>query len=139
MASGGMVLPPKLAELQQKMENESNEIKKIETEYQKVVQGKRSLGEKKSENEMVLTELGLVDQDNATIFKLVGPILAKQDFHEAQSSVSARLVYISKEIDRMDHLEKEFIGNVEDKKRAIQKMQNEFRAIAQQMQGAAQG
>jgi len=121
------------------MENESNEIKKIETEYQKVVQGKRSLGEKKSENEMVLTELGLVDQDNATIFKLVGPILAKQDFHEAQSSVSARLVYISKEIDRMDHLEKEFIGNVEDKKRAIQKMQNEFRAIAQQMQGAAQG
>ena len=77
MASGGMVLPPKLAELQQKMENESNEIKKIEAEYQKVVQGKRSLGEKKSENEMVLTELGLVDQDNATIFKLVGPILAK--------------------------------------------------------------
>ena len=139
MASGGMFLPPKLAELQQLMENESNEIKKIETEYQKVVQGKRSLGEKKSENEMVLTELGLVDQDNATIFKLVGPILAKQDFHEAQSSVSARLVYISKEIDRMDHLEKEFIGNVEDKKRAIQKMQNEFRAIAQQMQGAAQG
>lgn len=139
MASGGMVLPPKLAELQQKMENESNEIKKIEAEYQKVVQGKRSLGEKKSENEMVLTELGLVDQDNATIFKLVGPILAKQDFHEAQSSVSARLAYISKEIDRMDHLEKEFIGNVEDKKRAILKMQNEFRAIAQQMQGAAQG
>jgi len=30
----------------------------------------------------------------------------------------------------MDHLEKEFIGNVEDKKKAILKMQNEFRAIA---------
>ena len=139
MASGGMVLPPKLAELQQKMENESTEIKKIEAEYQKVMQGKRSLGEKKSENEMVLTELSLVDQDDATIYKLVGPILAKQDFHEAQSSVSARLAYISKEIDRMDHLEKEFIGNVEDKKKNIQKLQNEFRAIAQQMQAAAQG
>lgn len=94
------------------------------------MQGKRSLGEKKSENEMVLTELSLVDQDNATIYKLVGPVLAKQDFHEAQSSVSARLVYITKEIDRMDHLEKEFIGNVEDKKRNIGKIQNEFRAIA---------
>ena len=52
--------------------------------------------------------------------------------------MSARLVYITKEMDRMDHLEKEFIGNVEDKKRNIQKMQNEFRALAQQMQ-AAQG
>lgn len=83
MASGGMVLPPKLAELQQKMENESTEIKKIEAEYQKVVQGKRSLGEKKSENEMVLQELSLIDKDDATVFKLVGPILAKQDFHEA--------------------------------------------------------
>ena len=139
MASGGMVLPPKLAELQQKMENESTEIKKIEAEYQKVMQGKRSLGEKKSENEMVLTELSLIDQDDATVYKLVGPILAKQDFHEAQSSVSARLAYISKEIDRMDHLEKEFIGNVEDKKKNILKLQNEFRAIAQQMQAAAQG
>jgi prefoldin beta subunit len=133
MASGGMVLPPKLAEIQTKMENESNEIKKIEAEFNKVVQGKRSLGEKKSENEMVMTELGFIDKDNATIYKLVGPVLAKQDFHEAQSSVSARLAYITKEIDRMDHLEKEFIGNVEDKKKAIMKMQNEFRAIAQQM------
>ena len=43
------------------MEQDSNEIKKIEAEYQKVMQGKRSLGEKKSENEMVLTELGLCD------------------------------------------------------------------------------
>ena len=30
MASGGMVLPPKLAEIQNKMEQESAEIKKIE-------------------------------------------------------------------------------------------------------------
>jgi prefoldin beta subunit len=33
MASGGMVLPPKLAELQRQMESETAEIKKIEQEY----------------------------------------------------------------------------------------------------------
>jgi len=59
------------------MEAETNEIKKIEAEYGKVVQGKRSLIEKKSENEMVLEELNMVDEDDSTIYKLVGPVLAK--------------------------------------------------------------
>jgi prefoldin beta subunit len=104
-----------------------------------VVTGKRSLGEKKSENEMVMTELSLVDEDNSTIYKLVGPVLAKQDHGEAKTSVKARLDYITKEIDRMEHLEKEFIGNVEDKKKTIMRLQNEFRAEAQRMQAAAQG
>ena len=71
-------LPQKLADLQRLIEGEAAEIKKIEQEYQKVVQGKRSMTEKKSENEMVLAELNLVvDEANATVFKLVGPILAK--------------------------------------------------------------
>jgi chaperonin cofactor prefoldin len=34
--------------------------------------------EKKSENEMVLTEINLMDEGDS-LFKLVGPIMAKQD------------------------------------------------------------
>lgn len=104
------------------MEQETNEIKKIEAEYGKVVQGKRSLIEKKSENEMVLEELNIVDEDDATIYKLVGPVLAKQDLGEARTNIKTRLDYISKEVDRMEHLEKEFTGNVEDKKKIIMKL-----------------
>jgi chaperonin cofactor prefoldin len=59
------------------MENETAEIKKIEQEYQKVMTGKRSLTEKKSENEMVMYELSQVTGDDSTIYKLVGPVLAK--------------------------------------------------------------
>ena len=39
--------------------------------------GKRSLVEKKSENEMVLEELNLVSEGSSTIYKLIGPVLAK--------------------------------------------------------------
>jgi prefoldin beta subunit len=101
------------------MEAETAEIKKIESEYQKVSVGKRSLIEKKSENEMVLEELNLVDEDDSTIYKLVGPVLAKQDLNEARTNIKTRLDYIQKEVDRMEHLEKEFTGNVEDKKKII--------------------
>ena len=76
---------------------------------------------------MVLQELNLADEDNATVYKLVGPILAKQDFMEAKTNVKTRLDYIQKEVDRMEHLEKEFTGKVEDKRRIIIKLQQEFR------------
>ena len=102
---------------------ETAEIKKIEQEYQKVVQNKRSLTEKKSENEMVLSELNLIkDEESGTVYKLVGPILAKQDTVEAKTNVKTRLDYITKEVDRMDHLENEFIGKVEDKRKMIAKL-----------------
>lgn len=106
------------------MEMESNEIKKIEAEYQKVQQGKRSMTEKKNENEMVLNEFNLVnDEESTTVYKLVGPIMAKQDLAEAKSNVKTRLDYIQKELDRLEHLESEFIGKVEDKRKTILKLQ----------------
>ena len=71
--------------------------------------------EKKSENEMVMQELTLIDgEESATVYKLVGPILAKQDLEEAKTNVKTRLEYIQKEIDRMEHLENEFLGKCED-------------------------
>ena len=131
-------LPQKLMDLQRQIEAEAGEIKKIELEYNKVQVGKRSMTDKKNENEMVLQELNLVNEDSATVYKLVGPILAKQDYSEAKTNVKTRLDYIQKEIDRMDHLEKEFDGKVQDKRRMIMKLQNEFRAEVQKTQQAAQ-
>jgi len=89
-----MVLPPQLAEIERLIQNEAGEIKKIEAEYTKVVAGKRSLKEKLSENEMVLQELSAVKEESATVYKLVGPILAKQDMSEAKTNVKTRLDYI---------------------------------------------
>jgi prefoldin beta subunit len=65
---------------------------------------KQSLVEKKSENEMVLQEFNLMSGD-ASVYKLVGPVLAKQDSNEAKTNVEKRIEYITKEIERMDKLE----------------------------------
>ena len=71
-------LPQKIVDMQRLMEAESNEIKKIEQEYQKVMKGKQSMFEKKQENEMVMSELSILNEgENFTVYKLVGPILAK--------------------------------------------------------------
>ena len=110
------------------MEADSQEIRKIEAEYQKVLQAKRALTEKKSENEMVLQEMNLFDgsPDDCAVYKLIGPILAKQDFNEAKNNVKTRLDFMTKEIDRQDQMEKEFLAKVENKKQNIMKLQKTF-------------
>jgi prefoldin beta subunit len=82
--------------------------------------------EKKSENEMVLAEFNLMSGD-AAVFKLVGPVLAKQDTAEAKSNVEKRIEFITKEIERMDKLEQDFQNKVEERRGNIQKLQEDMR------------
>ena len=108
----------KQVEIQRKLEADVAEIKKIEAEYTKVFSAKQSLVEKKSENEMVLAEFNLMSAD-ASVYKLVGPILAKQDVAESKTNVEKRIEYITKEIERMDKLEQDFQSKVEEKRNNI--------------------
>ena len=82
--------------------------------------------EKKSENEMVLQEFNLMATD-ADVYKLVGPVLAKQDVSESKVNVEKRIEFIAKEIDRMDKLEGDFQNKVEEKRANIQKLQDDMR------------
>ena len=121
-------------EFKQKMDREVAEIKKIQTEMQKLMQAKQSLTEKKHENELVQSEFSLMEE-SATVYKLVGPILAKQDVTEAKTNVEKRLEYLTKEINRTDALMKDFEKKMEDKRSGIMKIQESFkRAIAMQQQ-----
>ena len=65
------------------------------------------MAEKKNENDMVLQEFKML-ADGANVYKLVGPILAKQDLSECKSNVSKRIEFIDKEIARLSTLEAEF-------------------------------
>jgi prefoldin beta subunit len=60
---------------------------------------------------MVLAEFNLMEP-SANIYKLVGPILAKQDTVEAKGNVEKRIEYITKEIERMEKLENDFQSKI---------------------------
>jgi prefoldin beta subunit len=90
-----------------------------------VAGAKQTLIEKKSENEMVLSEFNLLSAE-ASIYKLVGPVLAKQEIGESK--------YIGKEIQRMDQLETDFTSKVEERRKNIMKLQEEYKRIIMQAQ-----
>lgn len=75
---------------------------------------------------MVLQEFNLMSGD-ASVYKLVGPVLAKQDSNEAKTNVEKRIEYITKEIERMDKLEQDFQNKVDEKKANIMKLQDDMR------------
>eukprot|EP00347_Sterkiella_histriomuscorum_P007090 403350291 len=133
MAAAQQKLPGKLGEIQATMEADAAEIKKIEAEYTKIYGARQNLIEKKNENEMVLSEINFMDAD-AHVYKLVGPILAKQEVVEAKGNVEKRIEFITKEIERMDKLEVDFQAKIDEKRKNMMKLQEDFKRIVMQAQ-----
>uniref|UniRef100_A0A0E0NCC8 Prefoldin subunit 6 n=1 Tax=Oryza rufipogon TaxID=4529 RepID=A0A0E0NCC8_ORYRU len=77
------------------------------------------------ENEL---ELELVN-DEANVYKLIGPVLVKQDLAEAKANVKKRIEYISAELKRMDRALKDLEEKQNSKKESIFKLQQKMQAV----------
>ncbi|KAF7720742.1 Prefoldin subunit 6 [Apophysomyces ossiformis] len=67
------------------------------TELTKVVESRQRLDSQQQENELVKKEFELLDSE-ANIYKLIGPVLVKQDKGEAATNVKNRLDLITSEM-----------------------------------------
>ncbi|XP_043693841.1 prefoldin subunit 6-like [Telopea speciosissima] len=117
-----------LRELQHELETKANDLSKLQKDIAKNHQVRTKYTIQLGENELVLKELDLLDE-NANVFKLMGPVLVKQDLAEANANVRKRIDYISAELKRLD-------GNLQDleqkqnsKKDAILKLQQRIQAL----------
>jgi prefoldin beta subunit len=83
-----------------------------------------------NENEMVLKELGLAGSDS-TIYKLVGPILVKQEKQEAVTQVNNRIEFINGEIKRLEFRSKELEKKQTDQRQKVIELQRQLKAQTQ--------
>ncbi|GIL98151.1 hypothetical protein Vretimale_3565 [Volvox reticuliferus] len=95
------------------------------TELSKLATTKRDLTARHQETETVLDELKLLD-DDANVFKAVGPVLVKQDLMEARANVTNRLEFIKKDIERLDNQIKGVESKMLDREREIMKLQKKL-------------
>ncbi|TDZ32857.1 Prefoldin subunit 6 [Colletotrichum sidae] len=119
-----------MAELQAKLQKLSEEYQALQTEFQTTVQSRQKLEAQKQENEGVKEEFDKL-KDGEQIYKLVGPVLLKQDKVEAESTVKGRLEFITKEIQRHETQIKDAQGRLEKKKGEIIQLQASAQAAAQ--------
>ncbi|CAF4821041.1 probable prefoldin subunit 6 [Pieris rapae] len=110
------------AEIQKKLQKELEVFNSLQKEYQKAVSQKQQLDGQLNENKAVKEELMLLKKDSE-VYKLIGPVLVKQELEDARQNVAKRMEYISKEIKRTDV----HISALENKQEAIQENVNKLR------------
>ena len=97
-------------------------------DLQSAVEARQRLEAQQQENKAVQKEFDGLAED-AGIYKLVGPVLLKQDRTEALTSVNGRLDYIGKEITRTE-------GRIKELQSGGERTQVEMMQLQQKLQQA---
>ncbi|XP_057764041.1 prefoldin subunit 6 [Salvia miltiorrhiza] len=117
-----------IKELTRDLENKANDFRKLEKDIQKNQQVKKKYTIQLGENELVLKELDLLNEDT-NVYKLIGPVLVKQDLAEANANVRKRIEYISAELKRLDGTLQDLQEKLNSKQESISKLQQRIQTL----------
>ncbi|KAM9833136.1 prefoldin subunit 6 isoform X1 [Syngnathus typhle] len=120
--------------IQKKLNSELEKYTQMQKDVSKSMSARQKLETQLAENNIVKEELDLLDSAN-TVFKLIGPVLVKQDLDEAKATVTKRLEYINGEIQRYDTLLKDLEKKSDQHRQLLSSLQQEF----QKAQGLSVG
>ena len=120
-------------ELYRQYEFKLKEIESLDKEQSRIRLGISSFENKKNENSMVKSELALLEEGDI-VYKLIGPILVKQDIGEAKLQVDSRLEMIQKEINKLERNYRENAAKIEEKRKATFEIQNKLLQFSKQIQ-----
>ncbi|XP_011694515.1 PREDICTED: prefoldin subunit 6-like [Wasmannia auropunctata] len=112
-------------EVQKKLQNEADTLRQIQKEYNKALSQRQQLDGQLNENIMVKKELDILKEEN-DVFKLIGPILVKQELCEAKQNVDKRMDYIKSELKRVDDLMSTLDKKLNSQRDVIDKLQQAF-------------
>ncbi|XP_053598587.1 prefoldin subunit 6 [Microplitis mediator] len=119
-----------MEDLQKKLQTEVEVYKQIQRDYHKALINRQQLDGQLNETTAVKDELYLLKSSNE-VFKLIGPVLIKQDLDEAKQNVNKRIEFITNELKRVDTLINDLDTKQERQRESLDKLQQMFQ-IGQQ-------
>ncbi|XP_051505931.1 prefoldin subunit 6-like isoform X2 [Myxocyprinus asiaticus] len=111
--------------IQKKLQSELEKYQQLQKDVSKSMSARQKLEAQLTENNIVKEELNLLDSQN-TVYKLIGPVLVKQDLDEAKATVGKRLEYINGEIQRYENLLKDMERKSEQHREVLSSLQQEY-------------
>ncbi|GIJ87573.1 hypothetical protein Asppvi_006483 [Aspergillus pseudoviridinutans] len=118
-----------MADPQKQFQALSDEYQKLQTDLEGFIDARQKLESQQQENKGVQDEFAKLDEDSK-IYKIVGPVLLKQDKNEAVMAVNGRLEFIEKEIKRIEGQIKEAQEKAEKKRAEIVQFQTQLQQQA---------
>ncbi|KXS17560.1 Prefoldin [Gonapodya prolifera JEL478] len=110
-----------MSTLNEKLEGEVNALQEIQRQYNTAILNRQQLDSQLRENEAVKEEFAALKSESV-VYKLIGPVLVKQDLVEAKSNVDKRLEFINGEIKRAETLLKDLTNKQEKRQEQILKL-----------------
>ncbi|KAK4527384.1 hypothetical protein GAYE_SCF39G5306 [Galdieria yellowstonensis] len=99
------------------------ELQKVQKEIGKLFNNKQILTAQLRENELVKTEVDLLDE-SSTIYKLVGPVMVTQDYAEVKNTVASRIDYLKTELEKVDRKLESLESKAEEHRKVLMELQN---------------
>ncbi|KAK0517378.1 hypothetical protein JMJ35_000533 [Cladonia borealis] len=114
-----------MASDQQKLQSLIDAYQKLQNDLQATVTARQKLESQQQENKGVQKEFTLLPP-TSQIYKLIGPVLLKQDRSEAVMAVEGRLEFIDKEIKRIESQIQSMQSESENKKMEVYRLQTQL-------------
>ena len=116
--------------LQKQFQESAESLQTVQKEYSKTLADRQTLDSQLNENRQVKEELDITT-DGVSVFKLIGPVLIKQDLEEAKGNVEKRIDYISGELKRKDAQLADLDKKQDDSKEKMQEVQMQMQKLRQ--------
>jgi len=105
-------------------------LKNCQKEMSELVEMRQQLEGLLNENKIVKEELALL-KPSGEVYKLVGPVLLRQDLAEAKENVDKRLTFIKNEAQKIDSQTESLSTKEEESKGKLNKLQQQYVALQQ--------
>lgn len=119
-----------------KLRETAQQYEQLQVEIATTLRAKTLLDSQLQENRAVEEEFALLKDDDA-VYKLIGPVLVKQERPEAVQNVKKRIEYICGEIKRKENQVKDLENKSDAKRNDIMKMQHILQEAAAKQQAKA--
>merc|ERR1711971_292959 len=119
------ILDSNMSDVQKRLQGELEKYQTVQKDYQKHVNLRQQLDAQMNENSLVKEELDKLG-DSSNVFKMIGPVLVKQDLTEAKQNVQKRIDYISGEVKRHDGTIKDLEKKQDSQRESLAKLQHQL-------------
>lgn len=117
-------------DIEKLFDKELEVLKKCEKEMSKLIEMRQQLEGLLNENKIVKEELALL-KPSGEVYKMVGPILLRQDLAEAKENVDKRITFIKNEAQKIDSQTESLSTKEEECKEKLNKLQQQYLALQQ--------
>lgn len=114
-------------DLQKQFQRELDSFKQCQKEVNQLTGMRQQLDGQLNENSIVKEELALL-KPSGEVYKMVGPILLRQDHTEAKENIEKRMNYIKNELQRIDDRIQSLETKQDEFRERLTKLQQQFQA-----------